>query len=88
MHGDLLRGASRGAQLLFHPLKATPEFAVGLSQRGFGIERKIACDVHQDEEEVSDFAFQALAEVIADLGAGPIPPRPGREVGDRAREIL
>src|SRR5580698_11605977 len=67
LHGYLLRGASRGAQLLLHPLKPSPEFAVGFSQRRFRIEREIACDGPQHEKKVSDFAFQALAQIVADF---------------------
>ena len=43
----------------FHPLKTSLEFAVGLSQRRFGIDRQIPRNVHQHEEQVADLFFQS-----------------------------
>ena len=45
-------------QALLHPLKAAAELAVGLAQRGFGIEREIAGDIDQHEKKVAYFSLQ------------------------------
>src|SRR5580693_2667168 len=58
-------------QALLHPLKAPAELAIGLTQRGFGIERQIASNIYQHKEKIADFFFQSNPQIFGNrLTAG------------------
>ena len=63
----LLRGAAVLAQLIFHPLKAALEFAIGLFQRRFRIKGKIARDVDQHEKQIANLFLQTVAQLFGNL---------------------
>src|SRR5664280_2030899 len=59
--------ASPLAKPLFKILEAPAELAVRLTQRRLRIEREVACDVHEYEQEVADLVFQSRAQFRGNL---------------------
>ena len=66
-HSRLIGGAAGFAEVIFHPLKAALELAVGFLKSAFRIEREIASDVNQDEEHIADFVLEARVKFRRNL---------------------